>query len=93
MHVQSHVAGLLHQREFGRRLTCAAAVHDRAGIDDRAPVERTAQTLEDEVRRGRIEREAEVVEEAIRAGAVGFSTSRTLLHRDSSGVLVQGGRK
>eukprot|EP01065_Artemidia_motanka_P027437 TRINITY_DN32642_c0_g1_i1.p1 TRINITY_DN32642_c0_g1~~TRINITY_DN32642_c0_g1_i1.p1 ORF type:complete len:746 (+),score=280.29 TRINITY_DN32642_c0_g1_i1:80-2239(+) len=37
-----------------------------------------------------IEKMAAVVEEAIAAGAVGFSTSRTLLHRDKRGVLVPG---
>jgi len=37
-----------------------------------------------------IERIASVVEDGIRSGALGFSTSRTLLHRDRSGVLVPG---
>lgn len=31
-----------------------------------------------------------IVEDAIRAGALGFSTSRTLLHKDSDGVVVPG---
>ena len=33
---------------------------------------------------------ADIVEEAIRAGAVGFSTSRTVLHRSVDGELVPG---
>lgn len=37
-----------------------------------------------------IEEMAQVVEEAIAAGAIGFSTSRTLLHRDRNGTLVPG---
>lgn len=33
---------------------------------------------------------AQIVEEGIRAGALGFSTSRTVLHKDVNGVLVPG---
>ncbi|MCL4671938.1 MAG: D-aminoacylase [Sphingomonadaceae bacterium] len=33
---------------------------------------------------------AQIVEEGVRAGALGFSTSRTVLHKDINGVLVPG---
>ena len=33
---------------------------------------------------------AKIVEEGVRAGALGFSTSRTVLHKDVNGVLVPG---
>ena len=33
---------------------------------------------------------AQIVEEGVRAGALGFSTSRTVLHKDVNGVLVPG---
>jgi N-acyl-D-amino-acid deacylase len=39
---------------------------------------------------GQVARMAELVREAIAAGAVGFSTSRTLLHASSDGGLVPG---
>lgn len=52
---------------------------DKPGGPQRSPI--TAQE---------IEHVAAVVKNAIEAGAIGFSTSRTLLHRDSSGVLVPG---
>ena len=35
-----------------------------------------------------IERMAMVVSEAVSAGALGFSTSRLLLHRDNRGILT-----
>lgn len=35
LHQQGHVAGLLHQRQLGRRLAHAAAIDDGAGIADR----------------------------------------------------------
>ena len=37
-----------------------------------------------------IEEMAAIVEEAVRAGAVGFSTSRTILHRAKDGQLAAG---
>jgi N-acyl-D-aspartate/D-glutamate deacylase len=37
-----------------------------------------------------IERMSAIVEEGLRAGALGFSTSRTILHRDVDGELVPG---
>lgn len=37
-----------------------------------------------------IRKMAEIVEEGVRAGALGFSTSRTVLHKDVDGVLVPG---
>lgn len=37
-----------------------------------------------------IQKMAEIVEEGVRAGALGFSTSRTVLHKDVDGVLVPG---
>lgn len=37
-----------------------------------------------------IEKIAKVVEDGVRSGALGFSTSRTLLHRDRTGILVPG---
>ncbi len=33
---------------------------------------------------------AQIVEEGLKAGALGFSTSRTILHKDVNGVLVPG---
>ncbi len=37
-----------------------------------------------------IQKMSEIVEEGLRAGALGFSTSRTILHRDVNGELVPG---
>jgi N-acyl-D-amino-acid deacylase len=37
-----------------------------------------------------VERMAELVQEALQAGALGFSTSRTSLHRSAEGVFVSG---
>lgn len=37
-----------------------------------------------------IQQIADVVYDAVKAGALGFSTSRTLMHRDRAGVLVPG---
>ena len=37
-----------------------------------------------------IRKMADIVEEGVRAGALGFSTSRTILHRDINGELVPG---
>ena len=37
-----------------------------------------------------IEQMGKIVEEGVRAGALGFSTSRTVLHKDIDGVLVPG---
>lgn len=56
-----------------------AAISDRPGGPENAPVK------PDE-----IEKIAKVVEESVAAGALGFSTSRVILHRDKSGVLVPG---
>ncbi len=33
---------------------------------------------------------AEIVREGVKAGALGFSTSRTLLHKDQNGVHMPG---
>jgi len=60
---------------LGNRASCS----DRPGGPENDPV------LPHE-----IERMAKVVEEAVAAGALGFSTSRQLLHRDKSGVLTPG---
>ena len=40
--------------------------------------------------KGEINQMSEIVEKAINAGALGFSTSRTILHRDVHGVYVPG---
>ncbi|GAA4039671.1 N-acyl-D-amino-acid deacylase family protein [Parerythrobacter jejuensis] len=37
-----------------------------------------------------IQQMAQIVEDGVRAGALGFSTSRTVLHKDVNGVLVPG---
>jgi len=60
---------------LGRR----ANLSDRPGGPEKDPV-----TPEE------MARMAQVVEEAVAAGALGFSTSRQLLHRDKSGVLEPG---
>jgi len=63
----------------------AYVMGERANLSDRpgGPVDNPV-TAED------IARMAEIVKESVQAGAIGFSTSRTLLHRDKSGVLVPG---
>ncbi|AVY67313.1 hypothetical protein NZ30_13615 [Xanthomonas translucens pv. undulosa] len=43
LHLQGHVAGLLHQRQFRRRLAHAAAIHDRRRVADRDPVQHRAE--------------------------------------------------
>ena len=66
---------------------------DRANAMDRPGGPHTSPITDAE-----ISRVASVVGEAVAAGAVGFSTSRTLLHRDTGGVqnwprrLILGGR-
>jgi N-acyl-D-amino-acid deacylase len=45
---------------------------------------------DDEPNAGEIAEMAELVREGVEAGAVGFSTSRTLLHKDKKGVHVPG---
>merc|ERR1719456_1019070 len=57
----------------------------RANVSD-LPGGPTKDSVTDE----EIEKIAEVVRESVAAGALGFSTSRLLLHRDNRGVLTPG---
>jgi len=58
---------------------------ERANLSDRPGGPKNDPVTSEEM-----ETMAEIVREAIANGAVGFSTSRTLLHRDRSGTLVPG---
>ena len=44
----------------------------------------------DEITKAEIDRMASIIEEAVAEGAMGFSTSRIILHRDKSGDLTPG---
>jgi N-acyl-D-aspartate/D-glutamate deacylase len=63
----------------------AYVMGERANAMDRPGGPKASPITADE-----IERVAAIVGEAVKAGAIGFSTSRTLLHRDVHGVLVPG---
>jgi N-acyl-D-amino-acid deacylase len=58
---------------------------ERASISDRP-----GGPINNDITENEIELMANVVKEAVKAGAMGFSTSRLILHRDSSGVLTPG---
>jgi len=63
----------------------AQVLGERANFSDRKGGPTNAPVTDEE-----IQRMAALVKEAIQAGAVGFSSSRTLLHRDRRGILVPG---
>ena len=63
----------------------AYVMGQRANVSDRPGGPKN-----DPVRPDEVEQIAKIVGESIKAGALGFSTSRTLLHRDRNGTLVPG---
>ncbi len=56
----------------------------------RQPVGPPRGPVRDPVSAAEVAAMAAVVKDAVAAGAIGFSTSRTLLHRDKSGLLIPG---
>ena len=64
----------------------------RANVSDkpRSPNSPNSSTTSGDITSAEIDQMAAIVGKAIKAGAMGFSTSRTLMHRDRSGTLVPG---